>query len=79
MDMYYLPLKERFSLLEKVCMPKVVSGQNILNLCTWNWVVVAKQLWALATKENSLWIKWVNIYYMKGDTAKACTIPRNST
>ncbi|KAG5576911.1 hypothetical protein H5410_057045 [Solanum commersonii] len=41
--------------------------------------VVTKQLWALATKEDNLWIKCVNIYYMKGETVETCNTPRIAT
>lgn len=58
-------------------MPKAAGAQNVLNLCNWNKAAVAKQLWALA-KKDSLWIKWVNIYYMKGETVESCGIPRSA-
>lgn len=49
-----------------VCLPRVFGGLNICNLLVWNEVAILKSLWALASKKNRLWIKWVNDYYIKG-------------
>lgn len=51
---------------KKVCVPKAYGGLNICNLKIWNEVVLLKSLWALAYKNDKLWIKWVHDYYLKG-------------
>lgn len=65
--------------MEEVCIPKYVGGQNVPTLCNWNKVAVAKQLWVITSKAGSLWIKRVNIFYIKGNTLETCNIPRNAT
>lgn len=73
------PSKRALVSWEKLCMPKVAGGKNILHICNWNKVVVAKQLWALATKADSMWIRWVHAYYIKDDIVEDCCSPRNGT
>ena len=35
------------------------------NLQIWNDVALLKSWWALVSKKDRLWIKWVNAYYIK--------------
>lgn len=72
------PSKRKLVSWEKVCMPRVVGGLNILNLYNWNKATVAKQLWVIASKVVNLWIKQVHIYYIKGEPLETCNIPRNA-
>ncbi|XP_059302283.1 uncharacterized protein LOC132054256 [Lycium ferocissimum] len=63
----------------KMCMPKAVGGQNISNLEQWNHAAILKQLWAISSKKDCLWIKRITEYYMKGETVDSCVIPINAT
>lgn len=46
-------------------MPKSVGGLNVMNILLWNRAAICKQLWALAHKKDTLWVKWVHCYYLK--------------
>lgn len=37
----------------------------MINLEIWNAVTMMKLLWNVCSKKDSLWIKWINCYYMK--------------
>ncbi|XP_060210676.1 uncharacterized protein LOC132637634 [Lycium barbarum] len=63
----------------RICLPKSAGGQNVMNICLWNKAAVIKQLWAIVDKKDSLWIRWVNIYYLKNDSVDTCNIPGNAT
>ncbi|KHN21002.1 hypothetical protein glysoja_009310, partial [Glycine soja] len=51
-----------------VCKPKDYGGLNIIDLSVWNKVTMLKLLWNLSGKSDSLWVKWVNAYYLNKDT-----------
>lgn len=53
---------------KKVCSPKPIRGLNIIDMDIWNQVNLLKLLWNLCNKSDSLWIKWIHTYYIKGDT-----------
>ncbi|XP_070056721.1 uncharacterized protein [Nicotiana tomentosiformis] len=61
---------------EKVCQPKAVGGLNIINMGLWNKAAFLKQLWALAKKRDSLWIKWAHYYYIKQRDLDTMTTPK---
>ena len=50
---------------KQVCNPKNQGGLNLINLEIWNAVTMMKLLWNVCSKKDSLWIKWINCYYMK--------------
>ena len=50
----------------KVCVPKAYGGLNICKIHIWYEVILLKSLWALVSKKDRSWIKWVNDYYLKG-------------
>ncbi|KAL9683189.1 hypothetical protein QQ045_015006 [Rhodiola kirilowii] len=49
----------------EVCKPKMVGGLGILNLRMFNKAMLLGQLWDVAQKKDSLWIKWMNNYFFK--------------
>ncbi|XP_058723307.1 uncharacterized protein LOC131595077 [Vicia villosa] len=51
---------------DKVCDPHNAGGLNITALDCWNKATFAKLLWNLHKKEDKLWIRWLDAYYMKG-------------
>lgn len=53
---------------DSVCKPKDYGGLNIIDLSVWNKVTMLKLLWNLSGKSDSLWVKWVNAYYLNKDT-----------
>lgn len=53
---------------EKICMPKASSGMNLLNIHLWNKAALCKLLWKLSKKKDILWVKWIHMYYGKGES-----------
>ena len=49
-----------------VCTPKSQGGFGLKNLDIWNEALLIKNLWSIAVDKNSLWVKWVNVYKLKG-------------
>lgn len=50
---------------EQVCVPKKHGGLG-LRLCgIWNKALLGKQLWSIANKEDSLWVRWIHGRYLK--------------
>ncbi|GJR02332.1 RNA-directed DNA polymerase, eukaryota, reverse transcriptase zinc-binding domain protein [Tanacetum coccineum] len=45
---------------ENVCKPKKQGGLGLKDLHIWNKALLAKHVWNIATKKNSLWVKWVH-------------------
>ncbi|XP_074283057.1 uncharacterized protein LOC141607605 [Silene latifolia] len=51
---------------KKCCTPKEEGGLGIMNAKLWNKALLGKYTSWLATKQDHLWVKWVNHVYMKG-------------
>lgn len=51
---------------KSICRPKEQGGLGFKPLENWNNVLMVKHLWNVASKKDSLWVKWVNIYRLKG-------------
>lgn len=49
-----------------VCMPKNEGGLGLKNNIVWNSAIFMKMLWNIHINRESLWIKWVHGYYLKG-------------
>ncbi|CAI8592677.1 unnamed protein product [Vicia faba] len=49
-----------------VCRPVKQGGLRIIDLSTWNTCTMLKLMWNICNKDESLWIKWVHTYYLKG-------------
>jgi len=48
----------------EVCLPKANGGVGLKNLDAWNKAWIAKLVWEVAKKKDSLWIKWVHEKYL---------------
>ena len=48
-----------------ICMPKSQGGIRLQNLLAWNKAIIAKLVWAIASKKDVLWVKWVHGKYLK--------------
>lgn len=51
-----------------VCRPKDQGGLGFRPLKKWNEVLMVAQLWKIIDNEESLWVKWVNIVKLKGNS-----------
>uniref|UniRef100_A0A803PY01 Reverse transcriptase domain-containing protein n=1 Tax=Cannabis sativa TaxID=3483 RepID=A0A803PY01_CANSA len=62
--------KSKFHLAfwEKVCLPKKLGGIGFREGKKWNKALIAKYLWAISSKQDNLWVKWVNSIYLKGQS-----------
>lgn len=50
---------------EAICHPKNEGGLGFRDLKAWNEAILAKKLWNICAKKDSLWIKWVSHIYLK--------------
>lgn len=50
----------------KMCDPKNAGGLKIMDLNIWNLTMFTKLVWNISTKKDTLWVKWIHVYYMKG-------------
>lgn len=51
---------------EQVCKWKNAGGLGFRNIIVWNTARLGKYVWAIASKQDSVWIKWVDSVYLKG-------------
>ncbi|XP_010684002.2 uncharacterized protein LOC104898604 [Beta vulgaris subsp. vulgaris] len=49
----------------QICLPKKAGGLGFRRIDYWNQTALGKLVWAIAKKEDSLWIKWINTVYIK--------------
>lgn len=49
-----------------VCLPKSQGGLGIRPLRVWNKSLMAFHIWSIVTMRESLWVKWIHTYRMKG-------------
>ncbi|XP_060972340.1 uncharacterized protein LOC133038266 [Cannabis sativa] len=51
-----------------ICQPKVAGGIGFKDIGSWNKAAMGKYIWAIANKEDSLWMRWINsVYLHNGD------------
>ncbi|XP_062114689.1 uncharacterized protein LOC133825809 [Humulus lupulus] len=47
-----------------VCSPKKAGGLGFRNVIDWNMAAMGKYVWAIATKKDNLFVKWINSVYL---------------
>ena len=57
--------KPGFVAWDQLCQPKTHGGLGFRNLLLWNQAAVGKQAWAIAQKQDNLWVKWIHAVYVK--------------
>ncbi|CAK8562475.1 unnamed protein product [Lathyrus sativus] len=50
---------------KQVCRQRSHGGLNVIDIDDWNKTTLMKLLWNLNEKEDSLWVKWIQTYYLK--------------
>ncbi|XP_062109574.1 uncharacterized protein LOC133821078 [Humulus lupulus] len=66
-----------FTAWNQACLPKCMGGLGFKEGCTWNKVLLAKFVWAVSTKQDILWVKWVDSIYLKGQDFWAYIVPQD--
>ncbi|KAJ0572336.1 putative reverse transcriptase zinc-binding domain-containing protein [Helianthus annuus] len=51
---------------KSVCLPKFEGGLGIRNISDVNKALLTNHIWSLITKRESLWVKWIHSYRIKG-------------
>ncbi|KAJ9541829.1 hypothetical protein OSB04_028335 [Centaurea solstitialis] len=59
-----------------VCRPFDAGGLGIKRLSVWNRAILTKNLWAVVTRHQSLWVRWVRSYILRG--ANIWAVRRNN-
>ncbi|GJS59198.1 RNA-directed DNA polymerase, eukaryota, reverse transcriptase zinc-binding domain protein [Tanacetum coccineum] len=49
-----------------ICRPKDQGGLGLKSLHIWNQALLTKHVWNIATKKDSLWVKWVHYVKLRG-------------
>ncbi|XP_062115678.1 uncharacterized protein LOC133829870 [Humulus lupulus] len=50
---------------ERICRPKRAGGLGFRNILAWNKAALGKYVWAISSKKDDLWVKWINSVYIK--------------
>ncbi|KAM6563624.1 hypothetical protein CsatB_023622 [Cannabis sativa] len=53
---------------EKVCLPKKLGGIGFREGKKWNIALMVKYLWAISSKHDNLWVRWIDAIYLKGQS-----------
>ncbi|KAL0315518.1 UNVERIFIED_CONTAM: hypothetical protein Sradi_5430000 [Sesamum radiatum] len=49
-----------------ICHPKEEGGLGVRHIQSWNVALLARVLWNIHCKADTLWAKWVNEVYLRG-------------
>ncbi|XP_062080485.1 uncharacterized protein LOC133785250 [Humulus lupulus] len=53
---------------DQVCLPKKYGGIGFFEGRKWNIAMMAKHIWAISSKQDCLWVKWIDSIYLKGQS-----------
>ncbi|GJZ20771.1 RNA-directed DNA polymerase, eukaryota, reverse transcriptase zinc-binding domain protein [Tanacetum coccineum] len=51
---------------KSICRPKDKGGLGLKDLQTWNEALLAKHIWNIAIKKDTMWVKWVHTVKLRG-------------
>ncbi|XP_070005106.1 uncharacterized protein [Nicotiana sylvestris] len=60
------------------CMPTSAGGLNAMDFTWWNKAAVYKLMWAIHTKKDALWIKWIHSIYIKKKDFQTMSTPNQA-
>lgn len=63
---------------KSVCTPREEGRLGFRLLTDWNKAVMMRHLWALCSKEDILWVKWVYMYIIKSQCLWQMPIPQDA-
>ncbi|XP_062103490.1 uncharacterized protein LOC133814562 [Humulus lupulus] len=52
----------------QVCLPKSLGGLGFKEGSNWNKVLLAKFIWVVSSKQDVLWVKWIDSIYLRGQS-----------
>jgi hypothetical protein len=58
-----------------ICRPKKEGGLGVHDCFTWNIAAIGKQVWNIASKQDSMWLRWINHLYIKNKHWKRVPCP----
>ncbi|XP_060968420.1 uncharacterized protein LOC133035977 [Cannabis sativa] len=64
---------------DKVCQSRTEGGSGIKKIAEWNMAALFKYVWALANKEDNLWVKWIHNVYLKEEEWWEYQAPSNGS
>uniref|UniRef100_A0A803QBL0 Reverse transcriptase zinc-binding domain-containing protein n=1 Tax=Cannabis sativa TaxID=3483 RepID=A0A803QBL0_CANSA len=64
---------------EHVCQSKAAGGIGFKKVAEWNKAAMFKYIWAIATKEDNLWVKWIHSVYIKDKEWWSYEIPQTGS
>ncbi|XP_062094157.1 uncharacterized protein LOC133800218 [Humulus lupulus] len=47
-----------------ICLPKAVGGLGFRKILDWNIAALGKYVWAIASKKDNLWVRWIRSVYL---------------
>ena len=50
-----------------------------MDMRIWNKAAILKLLWAIAFKQDKMWVRWINAYYMKRSNVMEVNLSNNTT
>lgn len=56
-------------------LPYYAGGLNVVNLKMWNRAAICKLLWRLYQGKESIWVRWIHVYYIKNQDIFEMAIP----
>ncbi|XP_022873326.1 uncharacterized protein LOC111392262 [Olea europaea var. sylvestris] len=59
-------IRRFFKESNNICLPKEEGGLGLKDLKSWNLALLAKCLWNIHNKKDTLWIRWVHQIYLSG-------------
>ncbi|XP_058216962.1 uncharacterized protein LOC131327851 [Rhododendron vialii] len=62
-----------------VCSPKEEGGLSFRRIKEWNKATMLRHLWAICNKADTLWVKWIHNYIIKGQCFWSMDIPSDAS
>ncbi|KAK6143840.1 hypothetical protein DH2020_024188 [Rehmannia glutinosa] len=62
-----------------ICLPKDEGGLGIRDLQAWNHSLLAKTLWNIHARKDSLWYRWIHHYYLHNRPFRDWTVARSDS
>ncbi|XP_021727815.1 uncharacterized protein LOC110694926 [Chenopodium quinoa] len=73
------PTRKALIAWKTICLPKSSGGWNVIALQEWNTAAIYKILWDITHKADTLWVKWLHVYYFKDRDPWTVNIPQKSS